>query len=199
MEDIFTDMGEQVNVLRNAYPKTLVFAEHIKTVATIYEELIVNIDLENESHVSMFHSEIGDELREYLMGEFTKVDSEVRVIICTVAFGMGVEIGDVCRVIHWGKSNSMLEYWQEVGRAGRDGEAAEAIWYPSSAGGRDGALFQELKKDKNACIRNNILNFFFIEGVGMTKLPARKGCAPRSSCGLCTCCSNCRNQCDLHH
>ena len=82
------------------------------------------------------------------MDEFPKHNSKVRVIVCTVAFGMGVEIRDVNRVIYWGKSNSMLEYWQEVGRAGRDGKAAEAIWYPSSAGGREGWEFISRIKER---------------------------------------------------
>jgi len=44
-----------------------------------------------------------------------------RCLISTVAFGMGVQIGNVEEVIHWGVAKDLLSYWQEAGRCARDG------------------------------------------------------------------------------
>jgi superfamily II DNA helicase RecQ len=49
------------------------------------------------------------------------------VIVATSALGMGVDIPDIRCIIHIGRLRSLLEYAQESGRAGRDGEASEAI------------------------------------------------------------------------
>ncbi len=50
-----------------------------------------------------------------------KGDGHIRVLICTVAFGMGVNCKSVRRVVHFGPSKSVELYVQESGRAGRDG------------------------------------------------------------------------------
>lgn len=59
----------------------------------------------------------------------TSGDPSLRILVTTVAMGMGVDMKAVDRVIHWGAPNTLLQYWQEVGRAGRDGRQAYAIMY----------------------------------------------------------------------
>ena len=53
----------------------------------------------------------------------------IRCLISTVAFGMGIYIQGIIIVCHWGERECVAQYWQEVGRAGRDGEPAEAHLY----------------------------------------------------------------------
>jgi superfamily II DNA helicase RecQ len=66
---------------------------------------------------------------EYIHHEILKSGSVIRVVICTIAFGMGINIPDIDLVIHWGACNSIMDYWQEVGMASRDGRRAKALYF----------------------------------------------------------------------
>jgi len=76
-----------------------------------------------------YHSQLGKPWdREQLLKRFVG-DSrpEVDRIICTSAFGMGLDVPNVRMVIHWQHPSSIEDYLQEFGRAGRDGKASVAV------------------------------------------------------------------------
>ena len=79
--------------------------------------------------VGYYHGHVGSDMETAMLRLFTDKDSLIRIMICTVAFGMGVEIPDVDIVVHWGPSRTLLDYWQEVGRCARDGRPGKAVLY----------------------------------------------------------------------
>ena len=76
-----------------------------------------------------YHSQLSTAWeREQLLKRFSgESRPEVDRIICTSAFGMGLDIKNVRMVIHWQHPSSVEDYLQEFGRAGRDGKASVAV------------------------------------------------------------------------
>ena len=70
----------------------------------------------------MYHGGMSDKDRERMQNRF--MNREVDLVVATNAFGMGVDRGDVRFVLHWDIPGSMEAYYQEIGRAGRDGAPA---------------------------------------------------------------------------
>ncbi len=79
--------------------------------------------------VDVFHAGMDETDKNRVMDQIAQPESVIRLVICTVAFGIGVNIPDIRIIFHWGSCSNILEYWQEVGRAGRDGEPAEAYYF----------------------------------------------------------------------
>ena len=87
-----------------------------------------------------YHAHLGTaNERDTIVGRFTgRLEPELRAIICTNAFGMGIDVPDVRLVINWQHPASVEDYLQEFGRAGRDGRPAVAVVLTS--GGPDADL-----------------------------------------------------------
>jgi ATP-dependent DNA helicase RecQ len=93
-------------------------------------ELVTRALLRTSVRAAPYHAGLSAGIRRRVLRAF--LADRVRVIVATSAFGMGIDKPDVRQVLHWGPPPTLEAYYQEAGRGGRDGKAAECcvLWRP---------------------------------------------------------------------
>ncbi|KAL4095370.1 hypothetical protein PRIC1_008744 [Phytophthora ramorum] len=126
--------------------------EHANACGVVYvhkrsdtDDLVVSMHKRDPTlNVAAFHAKIPQHEREETLQKW--LSGDVHIVCATIAFGMGIDHPHVRFVIHWNIPKTLENFYQESGRAGRDGEPSQSILFYSS---RDYDLFRFLLEQES--------------------------------------------------
>lgn len=186
------------------------FAEHLGPHA--YHPLMGEEPCDDRTRIfAMCHKKTHNLVKSTVEKEFCKHDGSVRVVFCTIAFGMGVNVKGANHVIHLGPSSNLDDYLQESGRIGRtDEKMSHAVVLRFKGCTRSKHITSQMKdyiRNESECRRTLLLRpFSFIpeQNVDTMKHSCCDICAESCKCDCscnmtnCQCTNPCHKNISFH-
>lgn len=188
LDEILAEFSEKLD----KYPVTIVYCDNLEAIGYSYvytEQKLGARAYTPEEQIpenrifGQYHKDYSDDMKLHIVTELSKSQPKLRLVFASVALGMGLNAPSISQIIHFRPPTTLEKYFQEVGRAGRSGQRANAIMYfnkndvASNRKGLDPSIKDYVNTEE--CLRKYLMKYFGFENVEYSGVPE-------------LCCSNCR-------
>ena len=189
-----SSIAEALKLQGISYPKSLIFCRSYNDCNAVYDHLETALgpyithprgypNIRKYRVIELYTRGSTNKAKEIILEEFVKVDTNIRVIVATSAFGMGIDCPNIINVYHWEPPHTIEEYVQESGRAGRNSQQCYATLIYNSPRGHISSEMELYGKNTTTC-RRLLLYKDFLFHTHTTVSP------------LCKCCDICVSICE---
>ncbi len=168
-------IDEALRIVKSIQGSGIIYAITRKETETVAKFL-----KENGIKATAYHAGMTGDKRSKIQNDF--MENKFKVIVATIAFGMGVDKADIRFVIHVGMPSSPEGYYQEAGRAGRDGENAFCILLHSKADASLHHFFIMANKGEMASQGKNFADAKIVTNIKYARLDKMKEYVGLSTC-----------------
>ena len=180
VEDFCNEVTEEIKRYRLDYPKTVIFFRNYTDCSTLYHQLRIKLgkdftfppmypDFHQFRLIEMYTRASTLEMKEKVLSSLCNDKGNLRVVLATTAFGMGIDCPDIRSIIHWRPPGSLEEYAQESGRAGRDGLHSSATLLYGKVGRFVDEQMREYATNNTMCRRQSLFKHFMLSDPNYVK------------------------------
>ncbi len=196
-----TNLFLQVSEKKNPVAQTLGLIDRFKNRSGIIYcnsrkqvDELTQILNENGCSVASYHAGLSNEIRKANQAAFIRDD--IQVIVATIAFGMGINKSNVRFVLHYDMPQNIESYYQQIGRAGRDGLSAHCQFLFSYGDIQKVKFFISQKVASEQRVANLHLNALigFAETEMCRRVPLLHYFGEKYSAEKCNLCDNCLSE-----
>lgn len=196
IEQFVQSLVAVLKILRTEFPRLLIFCQKHDECSTMYQMLRVYMGRDfteppGAPHLAkyrladMYTKCTHPQVKEDIIESFTTMNGTIRIVVATIAFGMGLDCPSVRQVIHWGPSSDIESFIQETGRGGRDGMLSSSlVLFGKGDMQHVSDSMQSYCTNSKVCRRKLLFHDF--DGFSEIKFP----------CKSCLCCDVCQVKCE---
>ena len=200
IEEVFSPLLNTLCSTRCQMPRVIIYCRKVEHCSQLYRFFLSAMKYEFTEPpgspniamfrlVDMFTSVTRNSVKESIIASLQKRHAPLRIVICTNAFGMGVDCTDVCQVIHWGSPSDIESYVQECGRAGRNSQPAQAVLFWKKADFRTYCTkdMQSYCTGNDVCRRARLMSYFDCTYDSNNDCSCCDVCSRNFHCDKCNC------------